>query len=235
MVAQLPLEQVIQLSPFGNEILNLDNRACFLQLKYFVASFCTFERLPVAGIRLNQNLMIQQTANLSLFHNELKSFVLKRVKDKALAEDIVQDVFLKVHSKLSQLKDSEKMVAWIYQIARNTINDHFRRDQRLARVIPEVEVDSESSSLNDCVAHCLKAMVTTLPDKYREAFELAELKNVSQIELAQQLNISYSGAKSRVQRARQMLRQKMEELLIIETDCYGNVIACEDCNTCSCE
>jgi RNA polymerase sigma-70 factor, ECF subfamily len=176
--------------------------------------------------------MTSQLTNLGLFQNELKSFVLKRVKDKALAEDIVHDVFLKVHSKISQLKDSEKMVSWIYQIARNTINDHFRKDQKLAVAIPEVEQESDTNALNECVAQCLKEMVTTLPDKYREAFELAELKNVSQTELAQQLNISYSGAKSRVQRARQMLRQKMEDQLIIETDSYGNVIVCEDRNPC---
>jgi RNA polymerase sigma-70 factor, ECF subfamily len=181
---------------------------------------------------VNPKSMTQQVANLSLFQNELKSFVLKRVKDRALAEDIVHDVFLKVHSKIGQLKDSEKMVSWIYQITRNTIHDHFRRDQKLATVMPEIEVENDTNSLNECVAQCLKEMVTTLPDKYREAFELAELKNVSQTELAQQLKISYSGAKSRVQRARQMLRQKLEDLLVIETDSYGNVIVCEDRNPC---
>src|SRR5688500_7730737 len=130
--------------------------------------------------------MTQQLTNLSLFQNELKSFVLKRVRNKALAEDIVHDVFLKVHSKISQLKDSEKMVSWIYQITRNTINDHFRKDQKIAVAIPEIESENDNNALNDCVAQCLKDMVTTLPDKYREAFELAELKNVSQTELAQQ-------------------------------------------------
>ncbi|HEY0653871.1 MAG TPA: sigma-70 family RNA polymerase sigma factor [Chryseosolibacter sp.] len=179
---------------------------------------------------------MQNVANLGLFQNELKSFVMKRVKDRAVAEDIVHDVFLKVHSKIDQLKDSDKMVGWIYQITRNTINDHFRRDQKLASaVIPEVESETDTNALNECVAQCLKQMVTTLPTKYREAFELAELKNVSQTELAEQLNISYSGAKSRVQRARQMLRQKMEDQLIIETDSYGNVIVCEDRSPdCSC-
>lgn len=176
--------------------------------------------------------MTQQLTNLSLFQNELKSFVLKRVKDKAVAEDIVHDVFLKVHSRIHQLKDSEKIMSWIYQITRNTITDHFRKDQKFVTEIPETEVESDRNELNECVAQCLRQMVTTLPDKYREAFELSELQNVSQTDLARKLNISYSGAKSRVQRARQMLRQKMEDLLVIETDSYGNVIVCEDRNPC---
>jgi RNA polymerase sigma-70 factor (ECF subfamily) len=78
----------------------------------------------------------------------------------------------------------------------------------------------------------LQQLVMTLPDKYREAFQLSEIQNVSQTEIADRLGISYSGAKSRVQRARQMLRNKMEDILIIETDPYGNVLICKDRNPC---
>jgi RNA polymerase sigma-70 factor (ECF subfamily) len=81
----------------------------------------------------------------------------------------------------------------------------------------------------------LQQLVLTLPQKYREAFQLSELEDVSQTQLAQQLGISYSGAKSRVQRARQLLRSKMEELLIIKTDPYGNVLVCRDRNPCCCD
>jgi RNA polymerase sigma-70 factor (ECF subfamily) len=94
--------------------------------------------------------------------------------------------------------------------------------------------EAESQPLNDCVVGCLQDMMATLPDKYRQALELTELKNHSQIELAQRLNISYSGAKSRVQRARQMLKEKMEETYLIRFDAYGNVIVCEDRAPCSC-
>jgi DNA-directed RNA polymerase specialized sigma subunit, sigma24 homolog len=61
-----------------------------------------------------------------------------------------------------------------------------------------------------------------------------EIKNVSQLELAQQLGISYSGLKSRVQRGRQMLKEKMTDLYHIQTDGYGNVIVCEDRVPCGC-
>ena len=52
---------------------------------------------------------------------ELTRFVYRRVKDKALTQDIVQDVLLKAYTRLDQLNDTEKITGWIYQITRNTI------------------------------------------------------------------------------------------------------------------
>lgn len=165
--------------------------------------------------------------------DKLKGFVFKYTKDKAAAEDIIQDVFLKVHDKVGQLKESDKLVGWIFQITRNAITDHFRKK---AKTINQYDVDweSEKVSLNDCVHSCLHDMLITLPEKYRQALELTELQNLSQLELAERLGISYSGAKSRVQRARQMLKNKMDEAYQIKVDAYGNVLVCENKTPCSC-
>ena len=78
-------------------------------------------------------------------------------------------------------------------------------------------------------------MLETLPKKYQEAIQLTEIQNLSQTDLAKKLNISYSGAKSRVQRARQMLKKKMDEQYLIEMDTYGNVTVCESRVPCSCK
>ena len=165
--------------------------------------------------------------------DKLKSFVFRYTRDKALAEDIVQDVFLKVHAKLGQLKESDKLAGWIFQIARNTITDYFRNKSKTINP-NDIDWEAEKIPLNDCVAGCLQDMMTTLPEKYRNALELTEFKNLSQLELANELGISYSGAKSRVQRARQMLKEKMDSAYRIKFDSYGNVIVCEDRTPCSC-
>ncbi|MEJ0030501.1 MAG: sigma factor [Bacteroidota bacterium] len=65
-------------------------------------------------------------ADPTFFQNELLGFVIKKVKDRSIAEDIVHDVFLKAQAKSSQVKDNDKMIGWIYRITRNTIIDHFR-------------------------------------------------------------------------------------------------------------
>lgn len=163
----------------------------------------------------------------------LMNFVLRYTKDKSLAEDIVHDVFLKVHDKLPQLREREKISGWIFQIARNTISDHFRNKSKQVNPI-DLNWESEERSLNECVSFYLGEMIKTLPAKYREALELTEMKGVSQINLSEKLNISYSGAKSRIQRARQMLRRKMNDAYRIRFDSYGNAIFCERPLPCGC-
>lgn len=167
-------------------------------------------------------------------NTELRNFVYKKVKDREVANDIVQDVFLKVQAKIGQLRESEKITGWIFQITRHTIADYFRSKEKTASV-PELQWESDAQDLNDCVAYCLNKLVYTLPEKYREALILTEIKNLSQTELANQLGISYSGAKSRVQRGRQLLKEKLHALYTIKTDTYGNIIVCEDKVPCACE
>lgn len=163
--------------------------------------------------------------------HELKGFVYKRVRDKALTEDIVHDVFLKVQAKIHQVKDSDKLFGWIYQITRNTITDHYRKT---SKSIDPKDIDWESSppNFNDCVTNAMIELIPTLPEKYRVPLEMTELQNVSQLEVARKLGLNYTTAKARVQRARHMLKEKMEEILIVKTDGYGNVILCKNKGSC---
>lgn len=175
--------------------------------------------------------MKQVDLNWNNLQSELKGFVYKRVKDKALTEDIVHDVFLKVHAKIHQVKASDKLFGWIYQITRNTITDYYRKN---AKGINQKDIDWESSppNFNDCVTNTLNELIPTLPDKYRIPLEMTELQNMSQLEVAAKLGLTYTTAKARVQRARQMLKKMMDEMLIVKTDGYGNVILCRDRGPC---
>ena len=74
--------------------------------------------------------MTELSLNWNQVQNELKGFVFKRVRDKAVTEDIVHDVFLKVQSKIQQVRETEKLFGWIYQITRNTIIDHYRKNKK---------------------------------------------------------------------------------------------------------
>jgi RNA polymerase sigma-70 factor, ECF subfamily len=175
--------------------------------------------------------MSEVVLNWNKVQNELKGFVYKRVKDKALTEDIVHDVLLKVQGKIQQLKETEKIFGWIYQITRNTITDHYRKT---SKVINAHDIDWESNppNYNECVSGVIAELIPTLPEKYRVPLEMTELQNISQLEVAEKLNLSYTAAKSRIQRARQMLRAKIDEVLIVKTDGYGNVVLCKDRGSC---
>ena len=62
------------------------------------------------------------------FRTSIYEFIRRRVNDDHVADDLLQTVFLKVHRSLATLKDSELISAWIHQVARNSISDHYRRN-----------------------------------------------------------------------------------------------------------
>ena len=175
--------------------------------------------------------MSQIGLNWQNVEDEQKGFVYKRGGNKVLTEDIVHDVFLKVEGRIHQLKETDKIFGWIYQITRNAIVDHYRK---ASRTIHAADIDWESSppNYNECVTNTIKELIPTLPDKYRIPLEMTELQNLSQLEVAEKLKLNYTTAKARVQRARKMLKQKIDEVLIVKTDGYGNVILCKDRGPC---
>jgi RNA polymerase sigma-70 factor, ECF subfamily len=162
------------------------------------------------------------------FSDKLGQFIRSRVSDPATADDIRQDVFVKVQTKLGELEDPSKLQSWLYLIARNAIIDHYRTKKHTTE-IPE-SLPAEQNSKNDAEIEGLKAafrrIVYTLPDPYRDAIVLTEFDGLSQKELAGRLGISVSGAKSRVQRGRALLKRQLLDCCQFEFDRRGSVIDC---------
>ena len=175
------------------------------------------------------------------FHVSLLQFIRRRVADQASAEDILQDVFLKVHTRIDTLKDADKLQGWLYQLTRNAIIDHYRRSRLTSSVsddIPAFESGQEEDVAKQLVPS-VKAMLADLPAAYREALLLTEYEGLTQKELAERLGLSLSGAKSRVQRARQQLKQMLLDCCHFEFDRRGAIIdyqpRCSCCTNGSCE
>ena len=161
------------------------------------------------------------------FNARLKQFILKRVRDEQDAEDILQDVFCKIHNSIQQLKDQDKLQAWIYQITRHEIIDYFRhrKGQEAPREISKVfENEPTASNLNREITSCLKPMIDHLPEKYREILILTENGGLTQKEAAEKLGLSLPGAKSRDQRARAKLKEMLFACCHFELDRLGNIL-----------
>jgi RNA polymerase sigma-70 factor (ECF subfamily) len=130
------------------------------------------------------------------YSQRLLAFIRRRVGDEIEAEDILQEVFVRVHRHLCCQTQWNKPDGWFYQIARNLIIDHYRRQREMVE-IPEgliAEPDSEEDS-EAVLALSLKDMIDTLPEHYRQALILTEYQGLSQKQLAESLGISLSGAK----------------------------------------
>ena len=175
------------------------------------------------------------------FSAPLQRFILRRVSDPYSAEDILQDVFLKIHTRIDTLHQQDRVAAWVYQIARNTIADYYRA-QRPSSNLSEALVAPDDMPEEDVVREllpCVAAMVDALPGAYREALRLTEYEGLSQKELSERLGISFSGAKSRVQRARGKIKQHLLDCCHFQFDHAGRIIdyqphcaccAAGDCN-----
>ena len=169
------------------------------------------------------------------FHQELQGFALKRLGHLQDAEDVLQEVFLKVFNNLDKVHRADNIQQYLYAMVRNAINDHFRREDRNKSALQnqtdfsEEEWEEMSQTLFEC---CINPFMQQLPEKDREALVLTEMEGVSQKELAKRWGISYSGAKSRVQRARERLKAVVMDCCEFQVDAYGNVLN-NPCDTCS--
>ena len=173
------------------------------------------------------------------FADRLRAFIARRVGSAADAEDILQDVFLRIHRHADSLHRRERLVAWLFQVTRNAIADYYRapvRRELLAGAPQDLERDAEhtvrwmeepdeaSGTAARELATCLGPMVARLPAPYREAVTLIDLEGMPQKDAALRAGISLSGMKSRVQRGRQALEQLVHDCCQIEVDATGRVM-----------
>ncbi|HEU5382143.1 MAG TPA: RNA polymerase sigma factor SigZ [Ktedonobacteraceae bacterium] len=178
------------------------------------------------------------------FHAPLHQFIRYRVADDATAEDLLQEVFLKIHQQGTSLRDARHLESWIYQITRNLIIDYYRSHHHRETPLDDVEVLDLPEELpdDDIVSEllpCVRAMVLALPEQDRQALILTEYQGLTQKELGERLGLSFSGAKSRVQRARKKLKQELLACCHFELDRRGHILDyyphCNCCELSSCE
>ena len=130
------------------------------------------------------------------YHGGLLSFIRRRVGDD-LAEDILQDVFVKAQSRLDTLADTDRVQSWLYQIARNTIID-YHRTRKNAELLPDEMAQQQEHDDDEEwqeLGKCLLPMIERLPEGYREAILLSEIDGLPLKEVARRLNLSLPGAK----------------------------------------
>ncbi len=155
-------------------------------------------------------------------------------------DDLTQEILLRIHQSASTLLDEKRIHGWIWQVARNTVIDHYRRRR------PTVDLESldldieaeESSDIQELVLTWLAPTIEELPEPYRDAMRLSEIDGLTQAEVATRLSLSLSGAKSRVQRGRVKLREALEACCHFDFDDAGKIVSYrrlrEECATAAC-
>lgn len=165
----------------------------------------------------------------SQFNEELYFFILKKVKNETAANDIFQNTFLKIHKNLHQLKDEEKLKAWVFQIARNEITNYFKQE---SLYVAEVNEPSETFSEKYQNICCFDRFINDLPNIYREPIELVYLQGKKQQETSEILDISLANVKARIRRAKDILKKNFNECCKYEFDKNGSLIGEPNCSKC---
>lgn len=171
----------------------------------------------------------------------LRPFIARRVPSCDV-DDVVQDVLVRMHRGLPNLRDDERFSSWMFQVARSAIADIGRKHEGELAVgdtldehpAPTADDDRDAAT---ALAGCVSLFVSALPSPYREAITLVELEGKTAREAAEMVGISVSGMKSRVQRGRAQLRELFETCCEIAVDSRGKPIdyalRAQPCKTCS--
>jgi RNA polymerase sigma-70 factor (ECF subfamily) len=173
-------------------------------------------KLEQADIRLEKTKEAVFESLVRGYVKKILRLVYLIVKDRNLAEDITQEVFLKAYKNLSSFREESSMQTWVYKIAVNESKKYlrswsFRHLFFRAEVDVEVVGDTESAVLQSDSRIRFARLVMSLPPTHRQIIVLHYYEELSIEEMADILDISAGAIHTRLHRARQKLREQLEK------------------------
>ncbi len=186
------------------------------------------------------------------FSDHVRAFVRTKVSGNDETEDILQDIFMRIHKGIGKLKHEDRVQSWVFGIARRAIADHYRKkdrdkenpvgadvgdDESVENPLLNLTVFDGEHDVHEEVLSWLIPMIDELPEKYGKPLKMADVEGKTQQEVADHLGLSLSGAKSRVQRARQKLGEVLAACCEVEFGSEGRAVSyrkleeekCDDC------
>lgn len=162
------------------------------------------------------------------FYDYLKSFILKKTNDKNIAEDIVQEVMLKLVESHRKSTRVVNIKAWLFQVTRNTIADYYKKNN-LVNIIDAIQQEDRivfQDLPKVFESDFVIPMLSLLPDKFSTPLRLSDIENLPQKEIALELGLGLSATKMRIQRGRKKLQELFIECCHIKYDRSGNFLSC---------
>lgn len=168
------------------------------------------------------------------YSTEVKRYIRSKVKDSEMTNDLLQEVFIKVHLNLEKVKKIESLRSWVFSIAYNTVMNHFGKPNNMVlddNFPEEVTADEHRSPMG-----CLLPMIKNLPELYREPLIQSEINGKKQAEVAEILSMTLPAVKSRIQRGRKLLQEGFMECCHYRLNDKGFLVGehqeKEDCRIC---
>jgi len=176
------------------------------------------------------------------FGRQISEFICRKTGHLDHCHDILQEVYIKISQNIDKVEKADNIGAYVTRLAGNAVNDHYRSLQNEPSIpsapygdccdTPDKPITTQANptsfrepslQLADC---CLLPMIESLPPIYRDALVWTQLEGMSQKAMAEKLGISETGARSRVQRAREKLKEAILNCCNYQFDRYGNIVSC---------
>lgn len=142
------------------------------------------------------------------YEDILKKYIFKYVQNEGLTEEVVQETLLKVHKSCCSGKEIRSTRSWLFQIAHNTMIDFLKKEKRVANLVP-AQAQNRERDIYEELAIYVSPLLSLLPEKYAMPLRMADVEGLKQAEIAHQMNLSLHATKSRIQRARKLLKAKI--------------------------
>ena len=189
----------------------------------------TDEHQPDLSKRLKENDESAYVELLNLYSNKVFRLAMSLVKHKEDAEDVTQEVFLTVCSRINDLKESKALSSWIYRITVNSSlmkirksgpSEQFSFEEDLPRFdqngmhvkpVKDWSENPEEKTSSKQVMDFIRENMKELPESYKVVFLLRDMEGLSNNEVADALDISLTAVKSRLHRARLFMRERLSK------------------------
>lgn len=165
------------------------------------------------------------------YKNGLKFYILKLVKDEDIANELSHEVLMKIYNSCCSGKEIRNVRSWIFQIAHNTTIDYLKKSNKFTNEVPEIFEEDESNSYKEA-EELMIPLISLLPEKYALPLKLSDIEGIKQADVSKKINLSLTATKSRIQRARKLLKEKIVECSNLELDERGNLLSLEIKQSC---
>lgn len=159
------------------------------------------------------------------YSQSLRSFLHSKISDPHDVEDLLQEILIKTHRNMGNLRASDKLKPWLFQLASNTVIDFYRKRGKERSIdASSLWYEEDEAQTQEQLSDCVLPFIDALPADTAQLLKAIDIEGQPQKECAEALGISYSTLKSRVQRGRMKLRGLFEQCCNLELDKQGHVI-----------
>lgn len=159
-----------------------------------------------------------------LYQQRLLQFIRAKVSTSNDAEDILNDVFLKLTHVANKDNIPKNISAWLYRVTKNSLVDYYRKKKPYEQLPSDLLEEVDHPDVIKQLSNCMLPMIQALPESYQLPLRLSEIEGMKYKEVATEMNLSVPAVKSRILRGRQKLHKSMLSCCSLKQNDAGEVV-----------